>query len=219
MSGINGVHETNPAAQQFKKELENLVWLKRPVPANSVVAPAANSVTNVELCAAALEDWNKEVTILTARLDKKKTDVASVWNEIYQLIGFYSAFEGLLFTAVAQASTLTCKNWPFPLVLSLLATIFIIVGVIQKFGTIFYLKQNIAEKQRRRNTALKRLKKLRLAGNSFDFITEVDFKYRPTSVELKQRYLYILVAAILLFSATTCMGIWYILCDSGRKCT
>ncbi|KAG0631164.1 hypothetical protein M758_1G232400 [Ceratodon purpureus] len=204
-----------------RNELDTLVWLKH---------PGAND-KKARYYAAALEDWTAQVTILTHRVDKKKTDIDSVYNEIYHLVGFYSAFQGLLFTAVAQATTLTCRNWPIPFVLSLLATIFVITGVIQKFGASSALWKKYTIKRSTRETLIKRIKRLRREGNNGEdteefldkVIGKVDgvLKKKSSLKKLSDKleevlYPSLLVIAIILFSATISVAIWYILCNSGK---
>jgi hypothetical protein len=57
-------------------------------------------------------------------------------NEVYQLIGFFSVFQGVVLTAVAQASQLHCHTCWIPISLSILASVVTIAGVIQKLDQI-----------------------------------------------------------------------------------
>jgi hypothetical protein len=56
----------------------------------------------------------------------------SVKNEIYQVVGFFSAFQGLLITAAAQSNLLRCNNAGFVLALSAFATAVAVFGIVQK---------------------------------------------------------------------------------------
>jgi hypothetical protein len=80
----------------------------------------------------ALEEWQSESELFGKRVDKKQKEVRNIVNEIYQVVGFYSAFQGLLLTAVAQSNLLHCNNLGFPLALSALATFVAVVGIGQK---------------------------------------------------------------------------------------
>jgi preprotein translocase subunit SecB len=70
-----------------------------------------------------LEDWESSSELFKKRLDTYKKDQNVLRNEIYQGVGFFSAFQGLLLTAVAQSTLLSCKNLIFPFLLSAIATV------------------------------------------------------------------------------------------------
>jgi hypothetical protein len=70
--------------------------------------------------------------------------VSNLTNDISQLLGFASAFQGLLLTAVAQASQLKCHNVGIPLALSLFATVVTLAGVWQKKGIVTKLKRTLS---------------------------------------------------------------------------
>jgi hypothetical protein len=89
---------------------------------------------------------------LEAKVDKRiahdRSQVSNVTNEIYQLLGFVSAFQGFLLTAVAQATQLKCHNVGIPLALSLFATVVTLAGVCQKKGIITELKRNLSRNKK-----------------------------------------------------------------------
>jgi uncharacterized membrane protein len=82
--------------------------------------------------------------LFASRVDKKRKQSSSLRNEIYQLIGFYLVFQGVLMTAVAQSNYLTCHNWWTAFCLSLLASVVTVGGVIQKFRSVISLEKTIA---------------------------------------------------------------------------
>jgi hypothetical protein len=84
----------------------------------------------------ALDVWESKRENHVNYIDRTKSNVAEVKNEIYQLIGFFSVFQGVLLTAVAQASQLHCPTSWIPISLSLFASVVTIAGVIQKLGQI-----------------------------------------------------------------------------------
>ena len=92
----------------------------------------------------ALETWEAKDKLFAGRMDKKKKQSNSLRNEIYQLVGFYLVFQGVLLTAVALANLLTCDTWWSVFFLSLLACIVTIGGVIQKFYSVIALEKTIA---------------------------------------------------------------------------
>lgn len=92
-----------------------------------------------KVCKTALKEWDRKTELLAARVDRRDKYIADLKNEIYQLIGFFSAFQGLVLTAVTQltqTSSNHCGKVWSPVVLSGLAWIVAVVGVVQKFYSI-----------------------------------------------------------------------------------
>lgn len=87
--------------------------------------------------------WKETDDFFVVRAEKKNQKIGSLYNEIYQLIGFFSVFQGVILIACAQSNLLTCHNWWTTFFLSLLASLVTIFGVIQKFRTILTLKETI----------------------------------------------------------------------------
>jgi hypothetical protein len=96
------------------------------------------------LCNVALEDWQRSAELMEKRVEKKEKAIRSTRNEIYQVVGFYSAFQGLLLTAIAQSNLLHWNNRGYPLALSAFATGITVTGVVQKNMIISALKKTIA---------------------------------------------------------------------------
>jgi hypothetical protein len=105
--------------------------------------------------------WRSLEAKLNERIAHDRSQVSNLTNEIYQLLGFVSAFQGLLLTAVAQASQLKVHNVGIPLALSLFAA-----GVWQKKGIITELKRTLSTNKRVQEL---RLQTLEQEGNTFDF--------------------------------------------------
>ena len=103
-------------------EVTRLLWIKKD-----------------KVCKTALKEWDRKTELLAARVDRREKYIADLKNEIYQLIGFFSAFQGLVLTAVTQLTQTNSnhcgKVWS-PVVLSGLAWIVAAVGVGQKFYSI-----------------------------------------------------------------------------------
>jgi hypothetical protein len=88
-------------------------------------------------------EWSKKETLFTSRVERKKKKVANLKNEVYQLIGFFSVFQGVLLTAVSQSSLLHCNNWWSPILLSVVASVVTISGVVQKLMQIKAFQKTI----------------------------------------------------------------------------
>jgi hypothetical protein len=80
----------------------------------------------------AFEETSDQNKLLQKQFDKTEKEIRSVKNEIYQVIGFFSAFQGLLITAAAQSNLLRCNNVGFILALSASATALAVFGIWQK---------------------------------------------------------------------------------------
>jgi hypothetical protein len=89
------------------------------------------------------QEWRESRAVFQETLNIKEKQVLDVRNEIYQLVGFFSAFQGLLFTAVAQSSLLHCGNQWCPLALSIFASFVTVAGVQNKNGTTKELQETI----------------------------------------------------------------------------
>jgi hypothetical protein len=118
-------------AHQVEREIRNLLGFTDEV------------VNHKTLCKVALEEWEKNAILFRNHIDKLKQESRNNRNEIYQVVGFFSAFQGLLFTAVAQSSLLHKNNRGYPLALSAIATVLTVIGVGQKNMQIREFKKTI----------------------------------------------------------------------------
>jgi hypothetical protein len=102
----------------------------------------------------ALEEWRSDAEIFGKRVDIKQKEVRNIANEIYHVVGFYSAFQGLLLAAVAQSNLLHCNDLGFPLALSALATFVAVVGIGQKSWNILQCNMLIRSEDATRRVCL-----------------------------------------------------------------
>jgi hypothetical protein len=102
----------------------------------------------------ALEEWRSDAEMFGKRVDKKQKEVRNIANEIYQVVGFYSAFQALLLGAVAQSNLLHCNDLGFPLALSALATFVAVVGIGQKSWNILQCNMLIRSEDATRQVCL-----------------------------------------------------------------
>ncbi len=109
---------------------------------------------STNLLKVALEEWQSSAEVFGKRVDKRQKEVRNIVNEIYQVVGFYSAFQGLLLTAVAQSNLLHCNNLGFPLALSALATFVALVGIGQKSWNILQFNRLIRSEDPTRRVCL-----------------------------------------------------------------
>ncbi|CAK9208306.1 unnamed protein product [Sphagnum troendelagicum] len=125
--------------------------------------------TEIFLCNVALEDWQRSAELMEKRVEKKEKAIRSTRNEIYQVVGFYSAFQGLLLTAIAQSNLLHWNNRGYPLALSAFATGITVTGVVQKNMIISALKKTIASENPARKALIHRVDRLLIEGIGFLF--------------------------------------------------
>lgn len=91
----------------------------------------------------ALEEWDRKEKLFASRVERKTNKVGNLKNEVYQLIGLFSVFQGVVLTAVSQSNLLHCNNRWSPILLSVLASIVTIAGVAQKLLQISSLEYTI----------------------------------------------------------------------------
>lgn len=113
------------------EEIKNLLWIE-----------------NHPVHKRALEEWERKLNLFTARVERKKKQSGDLRNEIYNLVGFFSVFQGVLLTAVSQSNLLHCNNAWSPISLSTLASVVTIAGVWQKFRVMEDLENNIYKEGR-----------------------------------------------------------------------
>jgi uncharacterized membrane protein len=121
-------------------------------------------VNHKTLCKVSLKEWQNNADLFGNRVDKRNNESRNVRNEIYQVVGFFSAFQGLLLTAVAQSSLLHKNNRAFPLALSAFATVLTVLGVGQKNRQIRELRNTIQGEDPTRKVHFSLYQNNRLSG-------------------------------------------------------
>ena len=117
------------------EEIDNILWIK------------SLPITPQNRCNEALASWEKKDKLFTSRIDRKRKQSSDLQNEVYQLIGFYSVFQGVLLTAVAQSNLLHCNNTWTATLLSALASFVTVIGVLLKLRNIRSLEHTIANEE------------------------------------------------------------------------
>ena len=95
----------------------------------------------------ALAEWESEENLFASRIGRKKKRAETFKNDIYQMIGFYSVFQGVLLTATAQSSYLHCLNVGLPIALSVFASVGALVHINRKFTAISDLRKTISTEE------------------------------------------------------------------------
>lgn len=136
-----GAEENLESIAAFKR-LKNRLWIKE------------NTVYD-EL----LQDAEGSYNLITQRVDRREKRVEELTNQVFNLVGFFSVFQGVILTAVTQLSTsvtthlgatqarpLCGKVW-VPVVLSALAAVASVVAVILKFKHLYTLDDSISDEK------------------------------------------------------------------------
>ncbi len=79
-----------------------------------------------------LQNWETQRSELNKKINSKSTDVIAIKADLYQFIGIYSAFQGVIITAVALSNALSCNISWAPGLLSLFASVVAHAGVYSK---------------------------------------------------------------------------------------
>ncbi|KAG0589252.1 hypothetical protein M758_1G006400 [Ceratodon purpureus] len=188
-----------PHLPQCYLEIKTLMWIE-----NSVVHQKA------------LQEWERKSTLLTARVERKRKLGWNQRNEIYNLVGFFSVFQGVLLTAVSQSNLLHCNNWWSPFTLSVLASLVTFVGVYQKFSYIWSLDKTISSEENTLKAVVKRVNDLRREGNEFRFADceDSETRKRPEPSRFTV-YTFLVFAALASFAVVFAVSHPVILCHSG----
>jgi hypothetical protein len=114
------------------------------VNADEVKAERLCEIANCQKLSLLLKDWEKQFKVARERIETKTTRTNSAKNDLYQWIGFFSVFQGVVLTAVAWSSTLGCQQSWAPASLSLIASVVTIVSVHFKLKSYRALELNLA---------------------------------------------------------------------------
>jgi len=130
-----------------------------------------------------LREWEKGFELARERIEKKSTRAFNAKSELYQLIGFYSVFQGVVLTAVAQSTTIHCAQRWGPASLSLLASLVTVASVHFKLRSYSKLKCSLDKEEgeskvcisfaRERLVSLRAFKKEWEEGRQLEMETEM----------------------------------------------
>lgn len=165
----------------------------------------------------ALEFWRRQDSLCTRRVDSKRKQSLAVKNEVYQLIGFYSVFQGVMLTAVSQSNLLHCNNQWSAISLSGLASFVVVIGIIQKFWAVWELERTILNEKASRKIYVNRGERLINKGENFRFHLHAQDgteKLKSSRWKLSGSICGVIVV-LLLFSGTFIASIHQILCHPG----
>ncbi|KAH9544247.1 hypothetical protein CY35_13G108300 [Sphagnum magellanicum] len=117
----------------------------------------------------AFEYFSQSHTKLQNLLYKTEETTRSVKNEICQVVGFFSAFQGLLITAAAQSTLLRCNDVAVILVLSAFATVAATFGILLKITAMEKLRSTSSRDRHYKKEVVQWLADLEASGINFHF--------------------------------------------------
>ncbi|KAH9544235.1 hypothetical protein CY35_13G108000 [Sphagnum magellanicum] len=180
--------------------------------------------TKNNLWKVAYEHFSERLTICKNRIYKREEEMRIINNEIYQVVGFFSAFQGLLITAAAQSNLLHCNNVGFILALSAFATAVALFGICHKITAMVFLRL-INEGTNRDVKQLSRsIIDLQLRGINFDFrfFEKRQSNLSSTSLNLFKLFWYVhfgilLVGSVIAFGGLCMVAMRQIVCNPGHS--
>ncbi|KAH8913182.1 hypothetical protein BDL97_17G026100 [Sphagnum fallax] len=155
----------------------------------------------------ALTDWEKRTRSINTK------------NELYQLIGFYGVFQGVVLTAVAQTNLIRCSQSWGPSSLSLLASVATIASVYAKLKDYSQLRRSLEEETNDSRVWQNLIGSLKTTGADFKFPQPVESagESKKKSAGLKLIYLWAILLSLLLFSAITLASCFVVLCNRNSS--
>ncbi|CAM6052170.1 unnamed protein product [Sphagnum compactum] len=181
-----------------------------------------------------LEEWEKQFkTSLHSKLHREAR-LKHAKNELYQWIGFYSVFQGAVFTAVALSNKLGCRQSWGPTSLSLIASIVTIVSVHFKLVDYGELQTNFERKISEAKQLHAQLAELKQQGTDFQFSWFLEKsedrcgesgkrgksgkrgESGKQTVGLKDIYYWAAIGALLLFSSCVVLFCNILLCGGTK---
>ncbi|KAG0578401.1 hypothetical protein KC19_4G019900 [Ceratodon purpureus] len=114
----------------------------------------------------------QNAALYTARCTSHKTD-------LYQLLGFYTVFQGVVFNTVATSPKLTCQTSLLPAILCILAFVGVLCSVLYKLDDYKTDKQKLIKSEHLAKFVKNKIEKLKDSGN-------LDFNDLYTAFKEKQ---------------------------------
>jgi hypothetical protein len=164
-----------------------------------------------------LDDWQKQFKVARDRIETKSTRTNNAKNDLYQWIGFFSVFQGVVLTAVAQSSTLGCQQSWAPAALSLIASLVTVVSVHFKLVNYSGLNASLLKEIHQSQVLHDQLAELRATGKKFKFSW---FDKRSEGKQefkgLNDFFYWAAISALVVFSAIILLCCILVLCGPHK---
>lgn len=133
--------------QNFEREMVNLVEIYE----SDVKSSFEGEIVMLKkLLRQALKETKESVQALEAKVEKRRKQTDGFLFEVYQLVGIFSVFMGVVYTAVLQSTRQTCRHVWSPISLCLVVYIAIFIVANQKFRGIKELEATTERDERDR---------------------------------------------------------------------
>lgn len=119
-----------------------------------------------------LEDWKSQLNASSKNLVRKLSSRNSSTSDLYQILALFFVFEGVVITAIAQATALRCHNWYLVLLLSAIAFIATLCACIHKLKEIAEAHKLYLEEKAVCSSLFNSIEKLKEKGSDFELQTE-----------------------------------------------
>lgn len=148
------------------EDFDDIVFPKRP-PQLAAIYNAAHQEHRL-----ALEDWTRQLEASERNLGRKLSNCSSSKSDLYQIFGLFFVFQGVIVTAVAQASKLTCPNWGLIFSLSLIVSLATIGACVQKLTELAEFKEQHLLERSLYLALYKSIENLKEQGPDFDLVND-----------------------------------------------
>jgi hypothetical protein len=164
-----------------------------------------------------LDDWQKQFKVARDRIETKTTRTNNAKNDLYQWIGFFILFQGVVLTAVAQSSTLGCQQSWAPAALSLIASLVTVVSVHFKLVNYSELNASLLKETHQSQVLHDQLAELRATGKKFNFSWFDDRSEGKQEFKgLNDFFYWAAISALVVFSAIILLCCILVLCGPHR---
>ncbi|KAG0589875.1 hypothetical protein KC19_1G055300, partial [Ceratodon purpureus] len=173
-------------------------------------------VKNNPVYSSAFEEWNRQLKEQRIKLVDKEKEETDVTTQVYNIVGFFSVFQGVVLTAVSQlasGSQPKCGKAWFPIVLSVFATVVALVALYKKYVALKGLEDSSIEFRDLRDEFSKRVETLLTKGKNFKFCKDLK---EPGPSKLEHNFWLFKICtlvALLLFTGIFVLSYLVILCD------
>ncbi|KAH9538135.1 hypothetical protein CY35_16G090000 [Sphagnum magellanicum] len=164
-----------------------------------------------------LDDWQKQFKVARDRIETKTTRTNNAKNDLYQWIGFFIVFQGVVLTAVAQSSTLGCQQSWAPAALSFIASLATVVSVHFKLVNYRELNASLLKETHQSQVLHDQLAELRANGKKFHFSWfDTRSKGKQVFKGLNDFFYWAAISALVVFSAIILLCCILVLCGPHR---
>lgn len=185
-----------------------------------------------------LEDWKAELNASNKNLVRKLSSRNSSSSDLYQILGLFFVFEGVVITALAQASALKCHNWYLVVLLSAIAFFATLCASIHKLKEIVEAGKLYLEEKAICSSLSSSIAELKERGRDFDLrmhqptlrttYTDREDQSRGSLTSCKEllidfiktwvwSYSGAVIFILIVFSGVTLAAIRLIVCDPHRN--